>query len=283
MVKRPSLPRRLSGFLLAFGFFALFPACNLDLVGFFASSEPDERFEARDTFHFLSRAERNLILPPEYSFIVVSDTHIEERNTRGLEKIRDAASAGKDAFTVVTGDITQNGRREDLKKFIEIASSLRAIGVPCYPVIGNHDVYFNNWPNWRDLIGSSTYRVGGPGSSTTLFILDSANASFGKDQIDWLKEGLKSAGPRVFIFTHTNPFTEVISDREQITDNRERARLFSLLDGRCDALFSGHVHNRIVRKAGRVTYISLEDYRDHRSYCRVYVKPSGISWEFKRL
>jgi predicted phosphodiesterase len=282
MVKRYSRPRLFGPFLL-FAAFALFPACNVDPVGLFASSEPDERFESRNTFNFLSPEELGLILPQEYSFLVVSDTHIEEGKAHGLEKIRGVAAAGGDAFVAVTGDITQNGKREDLEKFIEIAGSLRAIGVPCYPVIGNHDVYFGNWSVWRELIGSSTYRVGGPGSSTTLFILDSANASFGKDQIDWLREGLKSAGPHVFIFTHVNLFTEKLADIEQITDNRERARLLSLLDGRCEALFSGHVHNRILRKAGGVNYITLEDYRDNRTYCRVFVKASGISWEFGKL
>ncbi|MDR3192797.1 MAG: metallophosphoesterase [Treponema sp.] len=271
------------GFALVFAVLILFPACDVDLVGLFASSEPDERFKSRNTFHFLSPADLSLSLPSNYSFIVVSDTHIEDGNARGLEKIRDAAVAEGDAFVAVTGDITQNGKREDLEKFIGIADSLRAAGIPCYPVIGNHDVYFNNWPNWRDLIGSSTYRVDSPNSSTTLFMLDSANGSFGKDQIDWLREGLKSARPHVFIFTHANLFTENLIDIEQITDNRERARLLFLLDGRCDALFSGHVHNRITRKAGGVNYISLEDYRDNRTYCRVFVGPSGISWEFKKL
>ncbi|MDR1636544.1 MAG: metallophosphoesterase [Treponema sp.] len=282
MVKRYSGLRLYAG-LLACAALSLLSACDVDLVGLFASSEPDERFESRDTFHFLTQADLSLYLPAEYSFIVVSDTHIEGGNAYGLEKIRDAALAGGDKFVAVTGDITQDGRREDLEKFIGIANSLRDAGVPCYPVIGNHDVYFNNWTNWRDLIGSSTYRVGGPDSSTTLFILDSANASFGKDQIDWLREGLKNAKPHVFVFTHANLFTENLTDIEQITDNRERARLLSLLDGRCDALFAGHVHNRIVRKAGGVNYITLEDYRDNRTYCRVFVKPSGISWEFKKL
>jgi predicted phosphodiesterase len=288
MVKKHSGPclfdsLRLSGGLLLFAALTFLSACDVDLVGLFASSEPDERFESRDTFHFLTQADLSLTLPAEYSFIVVSDTHIEGGNAHGLEKIRDAALAEGDKFVAITGDITQNGRREDLEKFIEIAGSLRAAGVPCYPIIGNHDVYFNNWSNWRDLIGSSTYRVEGPNSSTTLFMLDSANASFGKEQIDWLRDGLKSAKPHVFVFTHANLFTEELTDIEQITDNRERARLLSLLDGRCDALFAGHVHNRIVRKAGGVNYITLEDYRDNKTYCRVFVKPSGISWEFRKL
>ncbi|MDR0998401.1 MAG: metallophosphoesterase [Treponema sp.] len=282
MVKKHSSFYRFGG-LLAFAVLAFLPACDVDLVGLFASSEPDERFEARNTFHYLTETERRLTLPGEYSFIVVSDTHIEGGDAHGLEKIRDAAVAGRDAFVVITGDITQNGRREDLRKFIEIAESLRMSGIPCYPVIGNHDVYFNNWSNWRDLIGSSTYRVDSPLSSTTLFVLDSANGSFGKDQVDWLRGELKSAKSHVFIFTHTNLFTEKVTDREQLTDNRERARLLSLLDSRCDIVFSGHVHSRIVRKAGGVNYISLEDYRDHRTYCRVYVRPSGVSWEFKEL
>jgi predicted phosphodiesterase len=269
--------------LLALAAFLCFSACDVDLVGLFTSSEPDERFEARNTFHFLTEADRSLSLPQEYSFIVVSDTHIEGGDAHGLERLSAVVAAGGDKFVAVTGDITQNGKQEDLRKFLEIASSLRDIGAPCYPIIGNHDVYFNNWPNWRDLVGSTTYRIDAPGSSTTLLMLDSANGSFGKDQLDWLKRELKSAKPHVFIFTHANLFTESLLDIEQVMDNRERARILSMLDGHCDAVFAGHVHNRIIRTAGGVRYITLEDFVGNKTYCRVYVKPSGISWEFKEL
>jgi 3',5'-cyclic AMP phosphodiesterase CpdA len=185
---------------------------------------------------------------------------------------------GNVRFVVINGDITQDGRRKDVSKFIEIAQSL---GVPCYPVIGNHDIYSGNWAAWKELIGSTCYSIDGGGA--TLVMLDSANAYFGAEQIKWLEGKLSSARGRVFVFSHVNLFVKSPVDLQQFTDVRERARITSLLKGRCDAMFTGHVHQRIIQKAGGVQYITTEDYRDNAVYCRVSVSPDGISWEFNKL
>jgi 3',5'-cyclic AMP phosphodiesterase CpdA len=237
------------------------------------------RFFERDTFKFLSEADRELTLGEEYAFLVLSDTHIEGTDAFGLETI---ASVIDDTikFVVITGDITQSGTREEVQRFIEIAKTL---GVPCYPMLGNHDVYFGNWSVWKELIGSSTYRIDTQASSTTLFILDTANASMGKEQLDWLEEELKTARTHVFIFTHTNLFIEGMGDLQQLTDMRERARIMALLQGRCDALFTGHVHKRIIKTLGGVEYITIEDYRSTRTYLHVQVRGEGFEYTFRKL
>jgi predicted phosphodiesterase len=258
--------------------------CNVDGLGLFGSNDLDERLRERNTFHFLQNSELKPGFSAPYSFMVISDTHIEEGDAHGLEKIKDAVQTEGVSFAVITGDITQGGYRQDLKKFIEIANSLRSLPapVPLYPVIGNHDIYFGNWSVWKDLIGSTSYRVESP--DTTLIMLDSANANFGQSQLDWLDKRLKKAKQNVFIFTHANLFTESFDDIEMVTDTRERARLLSLLKDRCAAMFTGHVHRRIIREAGGVRYITLEDFRNNSTYCLVTVQASGsISWEFKKL
>jgi UDP-2,3-diacylglucosamine pyrophosphatase LpxH len=86
------------------------------------------------------------------------------------------------------------------------------------------------------------------------------------------------------VFTHANFFTESVNDVEMLTDTRERARMLSVLRGRCDAVFAGHVHRRIIRKAGGVWYITQEDFRDTSTFCLVRVDAAGgISWEFRKL
>jgi 3',5'-cyclic AMP phosphodiesterase CpdA len=249
----------------------------VDLGGLFASGELDTRLESKNRFAFLSDADRNLPLGETYSFIVLTDPHIEGGNAHGLEKLKNVIKP-EDKFVAITGDITQNGRREDVQKFIEIAGSL---GVPCYPVIGNHDIYFGHFSNWKNLIGSTRYRINH--SNTTLFILDSANAAFGAAQLDWLRDELKTAKNHVFVFTHANLFVRTPGDIEQITDTRERARTLSILKGRADAMFMGHVHQRIIRKTGGVNYITIEDFRDNSTYCRVHVSAEGIRYEFEKL
>jgi len=257
----------------------LYSGCTVDLLGLFGSTGLAERFNERNNFQFLRPDERTIPLQGDYSFIVLSDTHIEKGNAFGLEKIREVIEADTTIkFMVIIGDITQCAYKEDIEKFIEIA---RSLPIPCYPVIGNHDIYFNNWPNWKELIGSTCYRINGGGA--TLFILDTANAYFGKDQLDWLDQELKSATGRVFAFTHTNFFVESPADIQQVTDTKERARVLSILRKRCDVMFSGHLHKRIISEAGGVKFIAIEDFRHEKVYCRVSVKASGISYEFKKL
>jgi len=210
---------------------------------------------------------------------VLNDTHIENGDAFGLEKLKNViiGSDGKIKFVVVNGDISQSGHRQEIEKFIEIAGSL---GVPCYPVIGNHDVFFGNWAVWKKLIGSTCYRING--NIVTLLIIDSANAYFGKDQLDWLERELRNARGKVFVFTHVNLFEETPAEL-QFTDARERSKIVYTLKGRADIMFTGHTHTRYITEAGGVRYITVEDYRDKHAYCLVSVTKTGISWEFKTL
>ncbi|GHV71446.1 hypothetical protein AGMMS49928_23210 [Spirochaetia bacterium] len=73
---------------------------------------------------------------------------------------------------------------------------------------------------WRELIGSTVYRI--DSSDTSLFFLDNANASFGYDQIQWLEDGLKTAKKNTFVFAQENLFINGSPpDYEQTTDIRE--------------------------------------------------------------
>jgi len=255
----------------------LFFGCTVDLLGLFGSTGLSERFAERNNFKFLLPEQRTITLGNDFSFIVLSDTHIENGDAFGLEKLAEVITPD-DKFVIIIGDITQCAYEQDIKKFIEIAGLM---GIPCYPVIGNHDIYFNNWSNWKELIGSTCYRIDGGGA--TLFILDSANAYFGKDQLDWLDSELTGAKGRVFAFTHTNFFVESPTDIQQVTDVRERARVLSILRNRCDVMFSGHLHKRIESEAGGVKFIAIEDFRHAKIYCRVTVSGGGISYQYEKL
>ena len=265
-------------FLLS-GVLCFSSACNVDFLGFFYSSDLDERLAERDNFRFLSGGQMSLSLGDEYSFIVLTDTHIEDGDAFGLEALADViAGNGEIKFVVILGDITQYGSEQDVNRFIDISDTF---AVPCYPVIGNHDIYFGNWPVWKDLIGSTRYRIGGGG--TTLFILDSANAFFGMEQLNWLQRELKNTSGRVFVFTHSNLFVNDLPDIQQLSDMKERARITSILQNKCDIMFMGHSHERRFNKAGNVQYINIEDFKDTKIYCLVSVTGEGVSYTFKKL
>jgi predicted phosphodiesterase len=72
-------------------------------------------------------------------------------------------------------------------------------------------------------------------------------------------------------------------DVEQTTDIWERARVMALLKGRCDTVFMGHLHKRLVREYGGVAYVMLEDYSGNGTCCRVRVTKDGVFREFEKI
>jgi len=259
--------------------FYLLSACTVDFLGFFYSNDLDERLAERDNFKYLLEGQRSLSFGDEYSFIVITDTHIEDGNAFGLEALADVIAADSNIkFVTFLGDITQFGSQKDMNKFIEIS---KTFNVPCYPVIGNHDIYFGNWPVWKEHIGSTRYRI--DGGNTTLFILDSANAFFGKEQLDWLQKELKNTSGRVFVFTHSNLFVNDLPDIQQLSDMKERARITSILKNRCDIMFMGHSHERRFNEVGKVKYVNIEDFHGTKVYCLVSVTGAGVTYKFKKL
>ena len=258
--------------------FCLTTGCRQDLLGIFGSNDLDERLKDRDNFVFLeSRDWTSIPLGDTYSFVVIADTHLEDgKDFRLGEMAKVIADYNekpenentKIKFAVILGDITQHCLKEDIDLFIKIADSF---GVPCYPVIGNHDFYFGRWHIWRDNIGSTSYRI--DSDSTTLFMLDSANSFFGKDQLDWLERELETAKGRVFVFTHSPLFVKGPVDMQQITNTKERARIVSILRNKCDIMFMGHLHKEIRNTVGNVQYIAVEDFINSKTYGIVTVTP----------
>lgn len=274
------------GLLIILSVVIFLVGCSYDFLGFLASSDLGGRLKERDNFTFLAGNNwRTLELGADYSFIVVTDIHIQNGETYGFEGLKAVIkdSVNNVKFLVVLGDITQNGSRSDLELFIDIA--VNRFGVPCYPVIGNHDLYSGGWQVWRELIGSTNYRI--DGGSVTLLIMDSANLFLGKKQMNWLEGELRSTTGRVFVFTHANLFTTNIEDPQQMTNIDERARVTSILRDKCEAMFMGHVHEWYTNDIGNVKYITVDAYHaavnTNKSYCLVRVRGNNIQYEYKRL
>jgi predicted phosphodiesterase len=272
-------PVKITLYILLLNLFCL-TGCD-DFKDFITSTDLDKRLVEKDNFKYLgSRGGTTLSLKNEndYSFIVLTDTHIEDGNAWGLEKIVDVIQNNEQIeFAVILGDISNYGAEQDIKKFIEISDLFK---VPCYPVIGNHDILFNNWKNWRDLIGSTNYQITGNGIN--LLVLDSANSFFGKQQLDWLESKIKNSKGNTFVFTHCNFFVNSIN-LQQSSDAKERSRIISILKNKCDIAFSGHAHELYINSVGNVQYITIEDYKDKKAYCIVTVKDSVVTYKFEKL
>jgi 3',5'-cyclic AMP phosphodiesterase CpdA len=253
----------------------------LDLSGLFYSTDLDERLKSADTFNFVSAEDRGINLPDEYSFILITDTHIND-DSRGLgREALEGVIIDTDKFIVNMGDITNDGEKEFYDKFVEFFGDL---SIPCFPAIGNHDLFFNGWAVWKSMIGSTRYTAGT--GSTKLIFLDSASAYLGGAQLRWLDEQLKSGEEHIFVFTHNSLIIQNTVNFDIACDwydEDERALALSLLSGRAEAVFSGHLHIRCQESIGGTRFLTLEDYKASRTYCRVFVSPNGLHFEFKKM
>jgi predicted phosphodiesterase len=261
-------------------------SCRDEITGLFSSPDFSGRESSWDGD--VMAQTKTPYLGSSYSFIVAADTHIKEGGTPPDYGERYAQLRKRllpsDRFIVITGDCTDVGNRAQIKKFRTISENM---GRPFYPVLGNHDIYHSGFSNWKELIGSSVYRI--DGDSAMLLMLDSANGTLGARQINWVKKNMAARNPgqkNIFVFSHMNLFTaETFSfnSLEQLTDIRERARLLSLFSGKADMVFTGHTHLRVINKVGGVAYISVDVFRDTGAFVRVYVDGGNIRYTFEKV
>jgi len=258
------------------------PSC-LILYPFQDISDIDERMEQMNNLTLVNT------FPPldtgngDYSFVVMSDVHIGDNNTNGLERLPQLIETNPEIkFAVLTGDLTSNGKHGDFQKYIEIAKELADIGVPFYPVLGNHDLVGDGWGFWKDNIGSTIYRI--DDANATLIFLDSANLYFGKEQLDWLENELNRETKRaVFVFNHVPLFASGPAPWVTISDLTERARAVSIFKNKCNIVFAGHAHSRNIYNVGNVEYITLDEFESTHKYCIVTVRGSAISYSWGTL
>ncbi|MCL2765383.1 MAG: metallophosphoesterase [Treponema sp.] len=243
------------------------------------ANDLDERLKYKDTFIFLKKPEhRTPALGNEYSFIVLADIHMEGGSLESIKELKNIIIPEQVKFVVVLGDITNNHSENDLLLFLETVSEF---DVPFYPVIGNYDILFSNWDVWKEHIGSTRYRI--TGDTASLFILDSANSFFGKEQLDWLEREIRNTQGNTFVFTHSALFASGLADIHLLSDIKERARIVSILRNRCNIMFTGHLHKRVLNHTGGVQFISIEDFKRHNVYCLVNVKDYDVTFSFKSL
>lgn len=216
-------------------------------------------------------------LPEKYSFIIISDMHIKKNDKRMLERLQKACIPG-DAFLVCNGDLTNSGSKEELQYF---SDTMQAMPIPCYPVIGNHDIYHQSWPIWQELMGESIYRI--DSGNTTLIMLDSANGILGKNQLIWLEQQLQTRKKNVFIFSHCNFFIPHYMVFQQFANFVERTQFINICDSKVDAVFTGHSHRQYSHIAKNVRYINIEDFRDKGSFCRVHVSLNKIQCTYATI
>lgn len=268
-----------------------FVACDkYDIQGFFVSPSKErvnERFEQSMAYNEQHQNDTLITTTQEeYLFYTASDVHVKTTAEHLAKYIDIAKSDKKSLFTTILGDIT------DQKKGLFIAhdtienhkdnSIVRVLA-------GNHDIYFDQWSEYYELFGSSTYYfvVKTPTASDLFIALDSSCGSLGKKQMDWLQQILEEKRPQhrhCIIMTHTHFFDRDMSQFP--TGNfsvEETAMLTNLFTkNNVNLVISGHDHHNETYNFNGVQYLVLDDIQDldpEPTYFVVDVKKDTITFE----
>lgn len=267
----------------------LLSSCKYDLSGFFypPSKSVDARFveslklNSNDTVIDLSVS--------DYKLAFCSDIHVKDKAENLSLFLRDVKADNKFSFVGILGDFTDFTGGMYVAR--DTISSVN-LQIPIKCTVGNHDLYFNQWEDFKDCFGSSSYYflIKADTISDLFISLDSGSGTLGKKQYAWLENILstrRSLHRHCVILTHTN-FWDV--DLSQFPSGKflfeEMAALTNLFAKyRVDLVLSGHNHHSEVVDFNGVRYIvtdAIKDGVDEWSYLIVNVS-DVINYSFRDM
>lgn len=229
-----------------------------------------------------------------YVVYVATDPHINKTNTN-LNLFNDALrNDAQAAFGVILGDCTDV--RDNLPNYLDALvfdPDRHAYDSQIYHVLGNHDIYFKGWTDFKEQIGPSVFwfEVSFATGKDLYISLDTATGTLGRKQTEWFRSFLTEKREdyrHCIILTHTNLF---YTDNSQATSgNMPIEEVYSLLDllGRhkVSLVLQGHDHYREDLTYGNVRYTVLGTIKDESSspeYLKLNVKNDEIGLEWQMI
>lgn len=241
-------------------------ACNpnYDMPGMFNGSSPKVAVRFAESMAYNDSAGvRHVVVPTaDYRVYVCTDSHIDSTHYN-IDSFAAAVAADTLCpFALHLGDLINAQGHMPYAR-----AALR--GIPFFITPGNHDLYFNQWQEFRSFFGSSVYWFDTRLPDGTLldrFIcLDSAEGTLGTDQMRWLRTLLATDGYRhTIVFTHTHLFKQ--DNSQGHTSNyaiEETYELTSLLSqGGVDMYWCGHDHSREITHYAGFTSVIVGTIQD---------------------
>ena len=237
----------------------------------------------------------NVQAKESYTFYVAADPHIDKTH-RNLDVFNDALRNDTEtSFGVVLGDCIDV--KDNFPAYLEALSynpEKHACNHQIFHVLGNHDIFFNGWVDFKELIGPSVYwfEVVFDGGKDLYITLDTATGSLGRKQTNWFKSFLaanRNNYRHCVILTHTNFF---YTDNSQgSSGNMPVEESFALIDflGKYDVslVLQGHDHYREDITYNNVRYAVLgavSDFMEAPEYLKINVDKNGIylDWQLIR-
>jgi len=172
----------------------------------------------------------------------------------------------KPAFSIITGDISQNGSSKGYKIAQEYMSQIEALGGPVLPAVGNVD----NRQRFREnLLKEATTEKETPCyysktiDGVHIIILDSQRpgkntGALEGEQLDWLEKQLSNNTEPTIIALHHPPFKLQLPNgvSHTVFDPEDMKRFNNLVkSSNVNAVLCGHLHQSLITQRDGVHYI----------------------------
>ena len=284
--------------LLALGLFVISSCNRLDIAGMVINrSDTEERvaewldYDAQNGMPVLNN------VPDNYSFYSCSDIHLNDDKSRFAQYITLERNDLQAAFSIIAGDIANES---GVRPFILADSAMMfRPGIhlkndPCFPIIGNHDVYFDCADYYKQYFHTSTYTltVNTRSGNKDLFIfLDSGNGTHGRRQLDWLEDQLSHRDEYryCFVISHNWLFRTTYNYTTTPAANLPEEEQYAFMDlmshNNVDMVIMGHFHYRDTKTFGGVKYVmtdNLNETKEAPSYMVVRCADK-ITYEYRLL
>lgn len=178
-----------------------------------------------------------------------------------LQSLLSVRNIGPD-FVVLTGDLCYDMGEPEVYSWIR--TQMEAIGVPFYVISGNHDESVQLATSFglsADLHGQELYYARNLNGAPAFF-LDSGRGYMSDQQLDWLREGIRSSTGRLLIFIHHPPLLGAMPfmDHNYPLENPERLLELIYNYPYPVFLFCGHYHTDQVLHAHNLTAYLTPSY-----------------------
>lgn len=291
-MQRHFVPALLIAFSLPFtSCRSLFP--NHDLVGSIVASSPnvEQRFEQSMDYNRQHNCEvRHIAAANEdYRVYLISDTHTDTTSCNLSAFVSNYKHDDRCPFALHMGDLI-NG--ENHYAYFDSVTHIIPHGCsdkPLYTTVGNHDLYFGQWDQYRHYYGTSTYiiEVHTPNATDVFICLDSGSETLGSAQTRWLQQTLEHYDREDYrhriVFTHTHlllhDYYNQINSTFPIEETYELLHLMQQYH--VELVLMGHNHYREVSSYGGTTYLVMDSGQDKMSNpCYATIDMEQLSYTF---
>lgn len=236
-------------------------------------------------------------VPDNYIFYSCSDSHVNDNNDRLAAYVTEERNDSEAAFSIVAGDLAnESGERPYIlcEEAMAFDPAIHAENDPCFPIIGNHDLYFDCAQYFKQHFHTSTYTVtvNTLGGFKDLFVfLDSGNGTHGKRQMEWLEDQLSHRDEYryCFVISHNWLFRTVFDYTTTPASNLPEEEQYAFMDlmsrSKVDMVIMGHFHYRDTKKVYGVSYVMTDNLNEgtaNPSYLVVRCADQ-LSYEYRKL